>query len=90
MEAQVLQYRIIISPDEETGTGKSIFTALSPLLGVADSGDTKEEALENVKLAIQAYVDSLIEDGLPVPKEFPSEDIITVTQIPVTGNLQFA
>ena len=47
MEKQVLNYRIIIEPDKQTGTGKPGFTAYCPTLGVADDGDTIEEALQN-------------------------------------------
>jgi predicted RNase H-like HicB family nuclease len=32
-------------------------------------GETKEEAIENIKEAIEAYVEALEEDGLPVPRE---------------------
>lgn len=67
METKVLNYRIIVEPDKETGTNKPGYTALCPTLGVADDGNTIEEALHNVRNAIQAYVDSLIADHLPVP-----------------------
>lgn len=88
METKVLNYRIIIEPDEQTGTGKPGFTAFSPTLGVADDGNTIEEALKNVRGAIKAYVDSLIEDKLPVPVDKPEKDIVTTTQINVTKQFQ--
>ncbi|MBU4449886.1 MAG: type II toxin-antitoxin system HicB family antitoxin [Actinobacteria bacterium] len=81
---------MIVSPDTQTGTGKPGFTALSPTLGVADDGDTIEEALENVKTAIQAYVDSLVEDKQPVPVDYPQQDIVTTTQVVVSPSLQLA
>ena len=82
MRTKVLNYRIIVSPDTQTGTGKAGFTALCPTLGVADDGKTIEEALGNVKGAIQAYVDSLVEDKQPVLIDQPQQDIVTTTQIP--------
>lgn len=88
METTVLNYRIIIDPDEQTGTEKPGFTALCPTLGVADDGDTIEEALKNIRGAIKAYVDSLIEDNLPVPVDQPDKDIVTTAQIDVTGRFQ--
>lgn len=88
METKVLNYRIIIEPDEQTGTGKPGFTAYCPTLGVADDGDTIDEAIENVRGAIKAYVDSLIEDGLPVPADQPEKDIVTTAQINVRGRFQ--
>ena len=33
------------------------------------SGETKQEAIANIKAAIEGYVVSLEEDGLPVPEE---------------------
>ncbi len=86
MQKTFLNYRIIVEPDEETGTGKPGFYAYSPTLGVADDGDTVEEAVENVTQAIKTYVDSLIEDRRPVPIDRPERDIITSTQIGVGGN----
>lgn len=90
MKAKVLKYRIIVAPDTQTGTGKPGFTALCPTLGVADDGDTVEEALENVKGAIKVYVDSLVEDKEPVPVDQPQQDIITTAQVTAPSSLRFA
>ena len=88
METKVLNYRIIIEPDKQTGTGKPGYTALCPTLGIADSGNTIEQAIENVRGAIQAYVESLIADKLPVPLDQPDKDIVTTTFINVSGKFQ--
>ncbi|MBI3559715.1 type II toxin-antitoxin system HicB family antitoxin [Candidatus Gottesmanbacteria bacterium] len=90
MQTTVLNYRIIVEPDERTGTNESCFTAYCPTLGVADGGDTIEEALANVRGAIEAYVESLVEDGLLVPVDKPEESIIAATQVKVHGAIQFA
>ena len=90
MKRKVLNYRIIVSPDKQTGTGKPGFTAFCPTLGVADDGDSIEEALVNVKGAIKDYVDSLVKDKQPVPVDEPEHDIVTTTQIDVSPRLQFA
>ncbi|MBL7150552.1 type II toxin-antitoxin system HicB family antitoxin [Candidatus Microgenomates bacterium] len=90
MKTKVLNYRIIVSPDRQTGTGKPGFTALCPTLGVADDGDTIEETLRNVKGAIQVYVNSLVEDKQPVPVDEPEHDIVTTTHINAPPKLQFA
>ena len=87
---KVLNYRILVEADRQTGTGKRGFTALCPTLGVADDGDTIEEAIENVRNAIQAYVESLIADKLPVPVDAPERDLVTTTQVSVSGNFQIA
>jgi predicted RNase H-like HicB family nuclease len=39
------------------------------LPGCISQGRTKEEAVINIREAIQAYVAALAEDGLPVPEE---------------------
>lgn len=90
METKILNYRVIIKPDKQTGTAKPGFTAFCPTLGVADDGDTVEEAIKNVRGAIKAYVESLIEDKEPVPVDDPEKDILTTTQINIRGRFQFA
>ncbi|MBI4620287.1 MAG: type II toxin-antitoxin system HicB family antitoxin [Desulfobacterales bacterium] len=39
------------------------------LPGCVSQGKTKEEAIINIKEAIQGYIKALEEDGLPVPEE---------------------
>ena len=39
------------------------------LPGCISQGETKEEAIENIKEAIQGYIAALKDDGLPVPAE---------------------
>ena len=89
MRTKVLNYRIIVSPDIQTGTRKPCFTALCPTLGVADDGDTIEEALENVKGAIQVFIESLVEDKKSVPVDQPQQDIVTTTQVSAPPRLRF-
>jgi predicted RNase H-like HicB family nuclease len=39
------------------------------LPGCISQGKTRQEAIENIKEAIDAYISVLEEDGLPVPEE---------------------
>ena len=39
------------------------------LPGCVSQGRTKEEAIANIKEAIQGYIAALQEDGLPIPEE---------------------
>ncbi len=89
MKTNVLNYHVIVKPDVETGTGKPGFTAFCPTLGVADGGDTVEEAIQNIKGAIQAYVASLEADSLPVPTDNPSQDILTQVSLPKPKSFNF-
>lgn len=90
MQTTVLNYRIVVEPDQYTGTNKPCYTAYCPTLGVADGGDTIEEALQNVQGAIEAYVESLVDDGLPVPVDNVDQSLVASAKIEVQGNIQFA
>jgi len=48
------------------------------LSGCGSEGHTREEALANTKDAIQLWIDSALEDGEPVPDDFPVfvEDLV--------------
>ena len=66
-------YRVLFEQDED---GK--FTATVPELpGCISCGDTREGALENVKEAIEAYIESLQKHKEPVPPSI-HEEIVTV------------
>lgn len=68
-----LRYRTLLERD---GEGK--FTATVPELpGCISFGSTRAEALDNIKEAIQAYVESLQKHNEPIPPPI-SEEIVTV------------
>lgn len=57
--------QVIIHPGED-----GYYVAEVPSLpGCISQGVTKEEAITNIKEAIQAYIAALEEDNLPVPEE---------------------
>ncbi len=57
--------QVVLYPDEE-----GYWVAECPSLpGCVSQGRTKEEAIANIREAIQAYIGALEEDGLPVPPE---------------------
>jgi predicted RNase H-like HicB family nuclease len=57
--------QVILYPGED-----GYWVAECPSLpGCISQGRTKEEAVTNIKEAIQGYIDALAEDGLPVPEE---------------------
>ncbi|MBH8554378.1 type II toxin-antitoxin system HicB family antitoxin [Nostocaceae cyanobacterium CENA357] len=50
-----MKWRVILEPDRETGE----WAAWCPeLLGCTSAGDTEEEALENIREAIQLYLEA--------------------------------
>jgi predicted RNase H-like HicB family nuclease len=48
------------------------------LPGCVSQGATKEEALANIKEAIEGYVAALREDGLPVPEDHFDAEVVAV------------
>jgi predicted RNase H-like HicB family nuclease len=58
------QYAVCLIPDEKAGG----YTVTVPdLPGCISEGDTEEEALANIQEAMQAYIESLVMRGRPVP-----------------------
>lgn len=59
-----MKYTVILQKGRESG-----YVAYAPALkGCVSQGETKQEAVKNVKEAVEAYVEALLEDGLPAPE----------------------
>lgn len=59
-----MRYKVILEPQEEGG-----YTVYTPTLpGCISQGETAEEALSNIREAIEVYLESLKERGLSTPK----------------------
>jgi predicted RNase H-like HicB family nuclease len=57
------KYKVILEKEEEGG-----YTAHVPALpGCHTQGDDVQDALKNVREAIECYIESLKMDGLPIP-----------------------
>ena len=68
-----MRYRVLIEQDED-----GVYVAEVPSLpGCVTQGATREEALENAREAVGAYVESLEAHGDPVPPPI-TEEIIEV------------
>lgn len=91
MEKVVLNYRVIIEPDKRTGTGKPCFTAYCPKLGIADDGDTVEEALAAIQEGIKCYLEALIKDGEEIPPaDNIEEGLVTSTKVTLPKDVKIA
>ncbi|KKP87906.1 MAG: hypothetical protein UR93_C0028G0003 [Berkelbacteria bacterium GW2011_GWA2_35_9] len=63
---KVLSYTVVFEPDLEAGG----FTVTVPALrGCVSEGDTYEEAVSNIKEAIQCYIESLLKHNEEIPIE---------------------
>lgn len=68
-----MKYRILLEQDEDGG-----FVVEVPALpGCISQGNTRAEAVENVKDAIRGYLESLEKEGEPVPPPI-MEDIVEI------------
>ena len=66
-----MKYTVVIEKGRESG-----YVAYAPALkGCVSQGKTREEALKNVREAMEAYVEALLEDGLPVPTEVGKDTV---------------
>ncbi len=68
------KFRVVIEPDED-----GVYVAEVPSLpGCVSQGRTRAEAIENIKEAIGAYVESLRLHSEPLPPSI-SEEIVEVS-----------
>lgn len=68
-----MKYRIIIEQDED-----GVYVAECPSLpGCVSQGKTRQEAVDNIKDAIQGYLDSLKKHNEPIPPSI-AEEVVEV------------
>jgi predicted RNase H-like HicB family nuclease len=70
-----MKFKIIIEEDLEDGGYNASYPALP---GCHSQGDTIEEALENIKEAIECYLESLEKDRLPISADMKTK-VVEVT-----------
>lgn len=83
-----MNYRIIIEPEIDAKTGKKVYTAFCPKLGVADWGKTVEKALAHIKEGIECHLESLVKHENPIPREDVSEFMVATTEVSLPRNLR--
>jgi len=89
MKTTLLNYSVIIEPDAETGTNKPVFSAYCPALGIADYGNTIDQALKRIKKTIEFHLECLQQEGEPIP-ESSAQGILTNVQVSFGGTPSFA
>lgn len=69
-----MKFRVLIEPDED-----GVFVAECPTLpGCISQGATRDEAMANIRDAIQGYLQSLEKHAEPVPSPI-TEEIVEVS-----------
>lgn len=64
-----MKYTVLLRHGNESG-----YVATVPALpGCVSQGKTKREAMRNIREAMEAYIEVLLEDSLPVPMEAGTE-----------------
>lgn len=84
MEKNVLNYRVIIEP-EKMGK-KTVYNAYCPTLGVADWGNSIDEAIKRIQSLMKFHIESLLEDDIEVPKENTEQELIMSTKVFIKGS----
>ena len=68
-----MKYRVLIQQDED-----GVFVATCPSLpGCISEGKTRAEAVKNIREAIDGYIESLKEHGVPIPPAI-TEEVVDV------------
>jgi len=82
---KVFNYQVIVYSDRTVGSNKPCFTAYCPILEVADSGKTIDEALNNIKNLIKFHLECLKKEKSPIPNGFAlkGEEVITTAKVSI-------
>jgi len=76
MEVREMRYPVILTPDHEAGR----FVAECPALpGCIGEGETVEEALANIREAIEACLEVMREHGDPISE--PTDSLLATVEI---------
>lgn len=68
---------VLLYTDEENNW----IAEVPSLPGCGSEGKTREEAIKNVKEAIEVYIEALEQDNLPVPEEFENAELIALEAV---------
>jgi predicted RNase H-like HicB family nuclease len=70
MSAQVFDFKVVLEPDPDGG-----YVVCCPTLpGCYSQGDTLEEAMENIREAIELCIEDMEANGEPIPD--PSKTLV--------------
>lgn len=81
MEANIHSYRIIIEPEKDSQTGKKVYVAFCPKLGVSDWGKTIDQAIGHIQEAIECHLESLIKHNKSIPAPDQNEFVVASAKV---------
>ncbi len=73
-----MEFKVVLEKDPEDG---GYIVRCPALPGCFSQGETKREALRNIREAIEAYLESILKEKLSLPKDIRPE--ISEVSIPV-------
>lgn len=77
------QYRLVIEKEQTRGKKRAVYNAYCPALGLADFGNTIDNAVANITKLISFHIESLAQLGHPVPDERDATMVVTSISVPV-------
>jgi antitoxin HicB len=70
-----MKYRVILEPDLEAG---GFVVSCPSLPGCHSQGESRDEALKNIREAIEGYLASLKKHNLPLPSDLTVEQFVAL------------
>ncbi len=70
-----MKYRVILEPDLEAG---GFVVSCPSLPGCHSQGESRDEALKNIREAIEGYLASLKKHNLPLPSDLTVEQFLAL------------
>lgn len=87
MKQRVANYTVVIEKEYRSGTKKTCYSAYVPVLGVATDADSLESAQEAIKKLVEFHLESLAQEGEPIPVE-KTPSIVTRFEAIIPENAQ--
>lgn len=81
MKKKILNYIVVIEPDQRTGTNAPCYVGYCPTLGLADDGDTIEEVIENIGGLIRFHIKALKREKEVIPIGSLEKSFVTSVQV---------
>lgn len=90
MKTKVLNYNVLIKR-ESYKSGKNVYVASVPTLGISDYAKTSDKALDNIQKLIKFHIDCLVKENEAIPEpDNASSYLIGNSQVEIQTDQNFA